>query len=113
MSSQTDVKCSKLWFDCHDYRCDAHYMKLCPKGPEVFNSIFGAARELPERKSPKKEASQKVEVFCSVGHDYCIRLESIMKDKMNMENCADCEIDVKEVPIGLLPEVKDEMKYYQ
>ena len=87
-------------------------MKLCPKGPEVFNSIFGAAREVPEKKSPKKEPNQKDEVFCSLGHDYCIRLESIMKDKMNMENCADCKIDVKEVPIGLLPAVKDQAEYY-
>ena len=29
-----------------------------------------------------------------------------------MENCADCEIDVKEVPIGLLPGVKDQAKYH-
>ena len=113
MSSQTDVKCSKLWFDCHDYRCDGHYMKLCPKGPEVFDSIFGAARELPERKSPPpKQPIQKTEVFCSAGHDYCIRLESIMKDKLNTENFADCEIDVKEVPIGLLPGVIVKVKYY-
>ena len=114
MSSQTDIKCSKLWFDCHDYRCDAHYIKLYPKGPEVFNSIFGPAREIPERKSPKKQPSQKIEdeVFCSAGHDYCIRLESIIKEKMNTENCADCEIDAKEVSIGLLPEVKDKMNYY-
>ena len=113
MSSQTNVKCSKLWFDCHDYRCDAHYMKLCPKGPEVFNSIFGAAIEVSERNSSQKQPIQKVEpeVFCSANHDYCIKLESIIKDKMNMEHCADCEIDAKEVPIGSLPGVKDQAKH--
>ena len=135
MSSYTSFNCSKLWLDCYDYKCDTHYMKLCPKGPEVFNSVFGrlypnwtdetitdkdisiGKQSLPRdgdvQLSSKTEDSRKPsnqsedEVFCSAGHQYCIEIEQIIKSRLNMNHCSDCKVDEELIPFSLLPEVEN------